>query len=135
MQNPSSCTSRCPSAFLSVLLVPIVCTPPSVVKPLRFAILLAASPCSLWESWGAVPAWLCGVRGRVCWPVALAWSAGRQARCVPCRDVLRGAGGVCVGASVRLPEVRVVWLDGTPAFSVVWRFSGPRAVVAAGSVL
>ena len=35
MHNPSSCTSRCPSAFLSVSLVPIVCTPPSVASPLR----------------------------------------------------------------------------------------------------
>ena len=26
MHNPSSCTSRCPSAFLSASLVPIVCT-------------------------------------------------------------------------------------------------------------
>ena len=34
MHNPSSCTSRCPSSFLSVSLVPIVCTPPSVAKPL-----------------------------------------------------------------------------------------------------
>ena len=35
MHNPSSCTSRCPSAVLSVSLVPIVCTPPSVARPLR----------------------------------------------------------------------------------------------------
>ena len=35
MHNPSSCTSRCPSAFLSVYLVPIVGTPPSGAKPLR----------------------------------------------------------------------------------------------------
>ena len=135
MDNPSSCTSRCPSAFLSVALVPIVCTPPSVAKTLRFAILFIASPCSLWEPWGALPAWWCGVRARVCWPVALAQSTGRQARCVPCCAVLRGSGGVCVGASVRLPEVRVVWLGGTPAFSVALRFSGPPAVVAAASVL
>ena len=35
MHNPSSCTSQCPSAVLSVSLVPIVCTPPSVAKHLR----------------------------------------------------------------------------------------------------
>ena len=35
MHNPSSCTSRCPSAVLSVSFVPIVCTPPSVARPLR----------------------------------------------------------------------------------------------------
>ena len=34
MHNPSSCTSWCPSAVLSVSLVPIVCTAPSVAKPL-----------------------------------------------------------------------------------------------------
>ena len=34
MHNPSSCTWRCPSAFLSVSLVPIVCTSLSVAKPL-----------------------------------------------------------------------------------------------------
>ena len=35
MHNLSCCTSWCPSAFLSVSLVSIVCTPPSVAKPLR----------------------------------------------------------------------------------------------------
>ena len=45
MHNPSSCTSRFPSAFLSVSLVPIVWTPPSVAKHLRFAIPFGASPC------------------------------------------------------------------------------------------
>ena len=35
MHNPSSCTLRCPSAFLSVSHVPMVCTPPSGAKPLR----------------------------------------------------------------------------------------------------
>ena len=33
--NPSSGTSRCPSAVLSVSLVPIICTPPSVARPLQ----------------------------------------------------------------------------------------------------
>ena len=61
--------------------------------------------------------------------------AGCQARCVLCRAALRGSGGVCVGASVRLPEVRVVWLGGTPVFSVAWPFSGPPVVVTATSVL
>ena len=91
-----------------VSLVPIVCTFPSVAKPLRFAILFGASPCSLWEPRGAVPAWWCGVRARVRWPVALARFGGCRARCVPCRAVLRGSGGVCVGVSGRLPEVRAV---------------------------
>ena len=35
MHNLSSCTSRCPSAFLSVLLVPMVCTPSSVARSIR----------------------------------------------------------------------------------------------------
>ena len=35
MHNPSSCTSRCPSAFLSVSLVPTLCTPPSPARPLQ----------------------------------------------------------------------------------------------------
>ena len=98
-------------------------------------VLFGASPCSLWEPRGAVPAWWCGVLARVRWPVALARSAGCRARCVPCRAVLRGSSVVCVSASVRLPEVRVVWLDGMPASSVAWLFSEPPAVVAATSVL
>ena len=98
-------------------------------------VLFDASPCSLWEPRGAVPAWWCGVGARARWPVALARSAGCRARCVMCRALLRGSGGVCVGGSVRLPEARVVWLAGTPAFSVAWRFSGPQAVVATTSVL
>ena len=44
MHNPSSCTLRCPPAFLSVSLVPITSTSPSVAKPLQFAILFDASP-------------------------------------------------------------------------------------------
>ena len=135
VHNPASCTSRYPSAFLWVSLVRVICTPPSVAKPLRFAVPFCASLCSLWEPWGAVPAWSCGVRAPVHWPAALAPSAGCPASCVPCLAVLRGPVGVCVGASVRLPEVRVVWPGGTPAFSVAWRFSGPPAVIAATSVL
>ena len=125
MHNPSSCKSRCPSAFLSVSLVPIVCTPPSVAKPLRFAILFGACPCSIWEPRGAMSAWGCGFCARVRWPVALNRFAGCVARCVPCHAVLRGSGLGCVSVSGRLPEVRVVWLGGTPAFSVAWRFSEP----------
>ena len=45
-------------------------------------------------------------------PVALARSAGCRVSRVPCRAVPRGSGGVCVGASVRLLEVRVAWLGG-----------------------
>ena len=116
-------------------LVPVVCTRLSVAKPLRFAIPFGAFLCSLWEPRGAVPAWWCGVRARVRWPAALARSAGCRARCILCRAVLRGSGGVCSGASVRLSDVRVVLLGGTPAFSVAWRFSRPPAVVAATSVL
>ena len=98
-------------------------------------LLFGASPCSVWEPRGAVPAWWCRVRARVRWLVALVPSTGCRARCVPCDVVLRGSGGVCVGASVRLPEVRVVWRGGTPAFSIAWRFSGPPAFVATTSVL
>ena len=97
------------------------------------SVLFGASPCSLWEPRGAVPAWWCGVRARVRWPVAV--SAGCRARCVPCRTVLPGSGGMCVAASVQLLEVRVVSLAGTPALSVVWRLFGPPAVVATTSVL
>ena len=135
MHSPASCTSRCPSAFLSVSPVPVLCTPPLVTKPLRFAIRFGASPCSLWQPRGAVPALWCGVRALVRWPAALARSPGFQTRCVPCCAVLPVSGGVCVGASVRLPEVRVVWFGGTPAFSVAWRISGHPAVIAATSVL
>ena len=99
------------------------------------SVLFGACPCSLWEPRGAVPAWSFGVPARLRWPVALARCAGCRARCVPCRAVLGESGGVCVGASVWLPEVRVVWLEGTRAFSVAWRFCGPPAVVAARSVL
>ena len=35
MHNPSFCTSRCASALFEAWLVPIVCTPPLVVRPLR----------------------------------------------------------------------------------------------------
>ena len=52
IHNPASCTSRCPLDILSVSLVPILCTSPSVAKALRFAILFGASPCSLWEPQG-----------------------------------------------------------------------------------
>ena len=51
MPNPSSCTSRCPSAFLSVPLVPIVCTPPSVAKPLRSS---SVHPCVPYGSPGVL---------------------------------------------------------------------------------
>ena len=37
-------------------------------------------------------------------PLALARSEGCRARCVPCCALLRSPGGVCVGASVRLPD-------------------------------
>ena len=43
MHNPSSGTSRCPSSFLSVSFVPIVCTS-VVAKTVRFDILLGATP-------------------------------------------------------------------------------------------
>ena len=99
------------------------------------SVLFGASLGSLWEPRAAPPAWWCGVRVCARRPVALARSAGCQARCVPCRAVLRGSRGVCAGASVRLPEARAAWLGGTPAFSVAWRFSGPPAMVAANSVL
>ena len=39
MHNLSSCTLRCPPVFLSVSLVPIVCTPPSLAKPLRSSLV------------------------------------------------------------------------------------------------
>ena len=52
------------------------------------SVLFAAFPCSLWEPRSALPAWWCGVRGRVRWPAALARSAGCRSRCVPCRAVL-----------------------------------------------
>ena len=99
------------------------------------SVLFGAFRCSLWEPGAAVPAWWCGVRAFARWPDASARSARCRARCVPCRALLSGSGGVCVGASVQLPQARVAWLGGTPAFSVVWRFSGPPAVVAATSAL
>ena len=71
------------------------------------SVLFGAPPCSPWEPRGAVPARWCGVCACARRPVALALSAGCRARRVPRRAVLRGSGGVCVGASVRLPEARV----------------------------
>ena len=82
----------------------------------------SASPCSLWEPWGALPAWWCGVCAPARWPVALDSSAGCLARCVPCCAVLRSFGGVCVGASVWLPEARVAcWHAGLlHSVAVLW---------------
>ena len=74
------------------------------------SVLLGAPPCSPWEPRGAVPAWWCAVRACARRPVALGPSAGCRARRVLCCAVPRGSGGVCVGASVRLPEARVAWL-------------------------
>ena len=68
------------------------------------------------------PRW-CGVRACSRRPVALPRSAGCGARRVPCHAVPRGSGGVCVAASVQLPEARVASLGGTPPLSVAWRFS------------
>ena len=110
MHNPSSCTSRCRPAVLSVSLVPIVCTPPSVAKPLR-----SSSRCSLLELRSAVPAWWCADHARIRGPVV--------------------SGGLCTGTTVRLPEVRVILLGCTPVFSVAWRFSGLLTVVATTSAL
>ena len=76
------------------------------------SVLLGAPPCSPWEPRGCVPARWCGARACARRPVALARSAGCRARRVPCCAVPRGSGGVCVGASVRLPEARVAWLGG-----------------------
>ena len=59
---------------------------------------------------------------------------GCPACCVSCCAMLRGSGGVCVRVSGQFPEVRVVWLGDTPAFSVAWPFSGPPDVVAAKRV-
>ena len=47
------------------------------------SVLFGASPCSLLEPRGAVPARWCGVRSCARWPVALARSAGCRLRCVP----------------------------------------------------
>ena len=108
--NQSSCTSRCPSAVLSASLVPIVCAPPSGGK--APSVLLDAPPCSPCEPRVAVPARWCRVCACARRPVALARSLGCLARRLPCRAVPRGSGGVCVGASVWLPEARVAGLGG-----------------------
>ena len=105
-------------------------TPVGCKAPL---VLFGASPCSPWEPLGGLPARWCGVRACARWAVALALSTGCRACRVSCRAVPRGSGGVCVGASVRLPEARVAWLN--PALSVALRFSGLPVVVAATSVL
>ena len=76
------------------------------------SVLLRAPPSSQWEIRGAVPAQWCGAPARVRRPVAFARPAGCRARRVLSRAVPRGSGGVCVGASVWLPEVRVAWLCG-----------------------
>ena len=133
MHNPSSCTSRCPSAFLSVSLVPIVCTPPSVATPLRSSSVHPRVP-------SGSPGVLCLLSGAVFALVPAGqspWLGPRGEGLALFRGVLcfSGSDGVCVGVSVRLPQARVAWLDGTPALSVAWRFSGPPAVVAATSVL
>ena len=99
MNNPSSCTSGALRMY-----TPVCGKPPSI--------LLSAPPCSPWEPWGAVPARWCGVRACARRPVALARSEGCRGRRVPCRAVPRGSGGVCVGASVPLPEASVAWLGG-----------------------
>ena len=76
------------------------------------SVLLSARLCSPCEPLGAVPAQWCGVCACVRRPVAMAWRAGFRTRRVPCRAVPRGSAGLCVGASVRLPEVRVAWPGG-----------------------
>ena len=76
------------------------------------SVLLSAPLCSSWEPRGAVPARWCGARACVRRPFALARHVFCRARRVPCSAEPRGSGCVCVGASVRLPEVRVTWLGG-----------------------
>ena len=89
MHNSSSCTSRCPPAFLSVSLVPIVCTPLSVAKPLRSSSVLPRAP------YGS-PGVLCLRGGALFVPVPAGqlpwlgpWAAGLAVFCVvPCFPVL-----------------------------------------------
>ena len=109
------------------------------------SVLLGESPCSPSEPQGAVCAQQCGAGACVRLPVTLIWSAGCWAGCVPYRAVPCGSGGVRVGASVRVPEVRVAWLvlwcqgvpygasgwarRNTPVFaSRSWRARGSRAL-------
>ena len=66
MHNPSSGTSRCSLAVLSVSPVPFICTPPVGGK--APSVPLGASLCSPWEPQGAVPARWCGAPARVCLP-------------------------------------------------------------------
>ena len=44
MHNPSSGVSQCPSAVLSASLVPIICTPPWVARPLRSPLVHPRAP-------------------------------------------------------------------------------------------
>ena len=128
MHNPSSSTSRCPSAFLSVTLLLVVCTPPSAARPLR------SSSVHLRVPYGN-PGVLCLHGGAVFVLLPAGQSPWLGPRGAGLAVLWWCSGGVCVGASVRLPVARVSWLGGMPAISVAWRFSGPPAVVAATSVL
>ena len=110
MHTLSSCISRCPSALLSLSVVPIICTArrwQSPFDPLQ---------CIPVSTMGAPGCCACVVVRCLCsCPLAsrLGSIRGVRPRCVPCRAVLRGSGDVCVRAPVRLQEARVVWLGGT----------------------
>ena len=126
MQNPSSCTSHCPSAFLSVSLVPIVGTTPSVAKPLRSSSVHPRVP-------DGSPGLLC-LRGGV---VVVHVPAGQS--------LWLGLSGVglavfcvvpCFAAPVVCASVHQCscWRPGWLGL-VAWRFSGPPVVIAATSVV
>ena len=99
--NPSSCTSRCPSAVLSASLVRIICTPPSVARPLQSFSMRPRVP-------HGSPGVLCLLSGALLVLVSAGQSPCLRPRCARpavCRVV------PCLAAPVvRLSEVRVAWL-------------------------
>ena len=109
MHNPSSGTSRCSVAVLPASPVPFICTSPVAGK--APSVPLSASPCSPWESQGAVPAPWCGARARVCLPAVpriVPCFAGHVAgvpvsQCLIWRLGLLGRLGSCFGAGTFRP--------------------------------
>ena len=120
MHNPSPGISQCPSAVLSASLVPTICTPPLVARPLPSSSVHFRAP-------SGSPRVLRLLSGAV----HVLVSAGllvRPAGCLACRvpyhAVPCGSGGVHVSASVRLPEIRMAWLAlrcrGVPYSAAGW---------------
>ena len=108
--NSSPGISQCHSAVLSAALVPIVCTPPSVARPLR-------SP-------QRIPVLLMGASGYCPRPVVQCSCSCFPACCVPYRAVSCGFCAWRVGAAVRCAEVRVAWFvlwcRGVPSSAAGW---------------